>query len=230
MAYSKSDAVGKIEEALKDPIILYGAKFVDYKEVIGNDWYTEVVAQELLKEENIAILRNIPKITLNKNYKTNQKQETISCEKPSNIKYNRELLAKELYGKTLNYIGEVLDFATPLENASDSKVIDLLTYNKIENTAYINVLKKSGSSATLLKCIIQAYICWKIVDGEKLLSNFGINSANLRKSVLVFKSSTAYGDLHDKKCVAVRGLMSHLGIDLFVLNSSGTDLVESYKY
>ena len=230
MMYSKTDIVEKINEALKNPAILYECKLINYQGDIDNDWYTEIIARELLKEDNIAILRNIPKITRKENYKIAPLEKPEVIYGPENPRHGKELLAKKLYGKTLSSIGEVIDFSTPLEDGDSLKAIDMLTYNKAENTVYIIELRKSASSATLLKCVLRAYTYWKVVATEKMLSDFGLNSANLRKAVLVFKNSTAYSDLNDRKCVAVRGLMSHLGIDLFVLNDAGTDIIESYKY
>ena len=230
MMLSKADIIEKITEALKNPATLYESKLVNYQGDIDNDWYTEIIAKELLKEENIAILRNIPKITRKANYKIPPQKKLVVSYVAENPRHSKEQLAKKLYGKTFSGIGEVIDFSTPLEDDDSSKVIDMLSYNKSENTAYIIELRKSASSATLLKCALRAYTYWKVVATEKMLSDFGLNSSNLRKAALVFKSSTAYSDLHDRKCVAVRGLMSHLGIDLFVLNETGTDVIESYKY
>jgi hypothetical protein len=154
----------------------------------GDEWYTEIAARELLKEENIAILRSIPKITRKKSYKTEGRKELAETETYDIPRRNEEWLAKTLHGKTLNYIGEIIDFQTPLKNNENDPVgtVDLLSYNKLENTAYILELKKSASVATLLKCVLQAYTYWKTVDGEKLLSDFGINSANLRNAAYCF--------------------------------------------
>jgi len=232
MTYSKENIIEKVTEALKNPATLYKSDFVNYIGDIGDEWYTEIAAREILKMQNLSLLRSIHTITRKKSYKTDSHKELANREKPENSNRDEEWIAIGMYGKLFDYIGKILDFQTPLKDVEKDIAgkIDLLSYNKSENTAYILELKKPTSEESLLRCVLEAYTYWKIVDKEKLLRDFGIEGAELRKAVLVFKNCIAYSDFRDDKCEATYSLMGKLGVDLFVLNDDGSNVIEGYKH
>ncbi len=88
-------------------------------------------------------------------------------------------------------------------------------------------MKRPGSKETLLRGVLESYTYWQTVDREKLLRDFQIEGAELRKGVLVFKDCVAYEDFQGDVCNAVKSLMCKLNVDLFVLHDG--DVIEGYK-
>ncbi|MCL2188658.1 MAG: sel1 repeat family protein [Defluviitaleaceae bacterium] len=253
--YNDSDIITKVRKALESPATLYAQDFTNYRGVINGVRYTEIAAQELIK--NISTLCAIPTIRREKSYKVEGHAELAKREQPKDSKRNEEWLAIGMYGKSYKHIGKIIDFQTPLKSvASDiAGKIDLLSYNEEENVAYILELKKPDSKETLLRCVLEAYTYWKTVDKEKLLCSFGIKGAELRKAVLLYNncdeyeqfletkegnfdvsdeilasdSCLAYKDFHNEECDEVFELMTeHLFVDLFVLNKKGDQIIEDW--
>ncbi|MDR1687075.1 MAG: hypothetical protein LBS21_00495 [Clostridiales bacterium] len=236
MAYSREDIVNKVNAALTNPSTLYDADFVNYRGSVDGIRYTEIAAREIsrrVKTDNFSALLEIPTISRSSSYKTASHAKKATRAKPDNSGREEEWIAISMYGKIYNGIGEILDFQVPLKDAmSDSAgKIDLLSYNKAENTAYILELKKPGSNETLLRCALEAYTYWKTVDKEKLLRDFGIEGAELRKAILIFSNCVAYKDFQDDACEAVYSLMcDKLHVDLFVLNNNWSEVIDGYKH
>ena len=237
MSYTTEEIKAKVREALKViPAKVYAQDFVNYKGYVDEERYTEIIARELwrgVESNNRDLFRSIPKITREESYKTESHEDLAKQERPENSNRNEEWIAKKIYGKTFDYIGKILDFQTPLNNSADGGAgkIDLLSYNNDENTAYILELKRPENDETLLRCVLESYTYWKTVDKEKLLSDFGIVGADLRKAVLVFKSCAAYCDFVGDECDSVYDFMTNkLHVDLFVLNDEIDNVIEGYKH
>lgn len=232
MTYSNEDIIEKVREALKTPATLYNCDFVNYIGNVGDERYTEIVAREISKIQNFPLLCDIPQLTRQKSYKTESHKKLAKQKRPENSNRDEEWIAIKMCGKKFKYIGKILDFQTPLKDVKDDVAgkIDLLSYNKSENTAYILELKRPDSNETLLRCVLEAYTYWKIVDKERLLRDFDIQGTELRKAVLVFKECNAYNDFQDEKCCATHRLMGKLGVDLFVLDEDAGEVIESFKY
>ena len=243
MSYTTEEIKAKVCDALiANPATVYTQDFVNYKGCVDGERYTEIIARELWsvvslqhqqQSTNRELFLSIPKITREESYKTESHKDLAKRERPENSNRDEEWIAIGMYGKTFDYIGEILDFQTPLKNSADDVAgkIDLLSYNKEENVAYILELKKPGSEETLLRCALEAYTYWKTVDKEKLLCDFGIKGAELRKAVLVFKCCDAYRDFVGDECDSVCDLMKNkLHVDLFVLNNEINNVIEGYKH
>lgn len=237
MSYTADEIKAKVRGALiTNSATVYAQDFVNYKGCVDGERYTEIIARELwrgIKSDNRELFCNIPKITRKESYKTESHKKLAKRKRPENSNRSEEWIAIGMYGKTFDIIGEILDFQTPLKNSADDVAgkIDLLSYNKDENAAYILELKKPESDETLLRCALEAYTYWKTVDKEKLLRDFGIEGADLRKAILVFKSCTAYQDFIGDECDSVYELMTNkLHVDLFVLNDEGNNVIEGYNH
>lgn len=232
MAYSREDIIEQVNAALGNPATLYTKKFIKYTESVGGVRYTEIAASRIAEADSLTALSGIPTISRKKSYKTKTHAALAERTKPDNSRRDEEWIAKkDMYGKSFKRIGKVLDFQIPLKDTSDDSVgkIDLLSYNQAENTAYILELKKPGSEETLLRCVLESYTYWQTVDREKLLRDFQIEGAELRKGVLVFKDCVAYEDFQGDVCNAVKSLMcDKLHVDLFVLHEG--DVIEGYKH
>ena len=116
--YTKNDIINKLEN-LKDISTLYKEDFINYR---GNttdtdEKYTEVISEWLLN--NINLFDNIQKITRSSSYKV----ETHDG-KHNNQDSNRkeEIMAMEIFNQgSLNILGKILDYQTPLKNEQDDK-------------------------------------------------------------------------------------------------------------
>jgi hypothetical protein len=205
---------------------IYNKDFVNYTGKTGGDYYTDVVAAVLL--DNIdRFKKTIQPITRGESYKVNHPALPTFC----NVflqEHQEEWIAKSLLGKDLGKPGKVWDYQTPLKDKQDDKAgkIDLFSYNEADKFAYILELKKLSSVETLLRCVLEAYTYWAVVDRGKLLGDFGLPATTpdttLRKAVLVYAYGQAYQDFHRAGSPALK-LMRELKVDFFVLGESATE-------
>jgi hypothetical protein len=122
--------------------------------------------------------------------------------------------ARSMKGETYDYIGKIIDYQTPLKDvqADVAGKIDLLAWNEEKDRAYILEFKMLESKETLLRCVLDAYTYWRIVDYIKLLRDFNSPAGTpLRKAVLVHQGSLPHNSFSDPN---VAQLMHKLGVDL----------------
>ena len=231
MAYSGENIIEKVNAALMNPATLCAEPFVNYRGSFGGVRYTETAAREISRPKNLAAFCGMSTISREKSYKTESHKELANRIKPENSNRDEEWIAISMYGKTFDGIGEIIDFQTPLKNTANDRAgkIDLLSFNKAENVAFTFEFKKPGNKDTLLHCVLQSYTNGEIVDGDKLLRDFCIEGAELRKAVLIFKSCAAYAEFLDDDFEAVRSIMRDiLHVDLFVLNDDWSEVIDGY--
>jgi len=254
--YSKADIIEKVQAALKDPASLYRQNFLNYTGSVDGERYTELIAAELLK--NIHVLQSIPTITREESYKTPSHPELATRIRPLSSGREEEWIAIGMYGKTFKWIGEIIDFQTPLKNkaSDDAGKIDLLSYDKETNIAFILELKTPDSQETHLRSALEAYAYWKTVDHQKLLRDFGIEGARLHKAVLLINNSKKIEDhlasgsdrpfdfykaaVESNCCIAQqdfarshgtqaqRLIESVLSVDFFLLNAAKTSSIYGF--
>lgn len=189
--YTKEEIIDKCESAMKAPEKFYKEGFVNHTGIVkgGNEPYSEVIA-EYLMEHIDEFIRGISIIERKGNYyigthngkheKTNREEEGIAMDMFKMSKEENEF----------SVIGKIIDYQTPLNNIKNDGAgkIDLLSYNKENNRVYILELKKPDSKETMLRCVLEGYTYSKIVDKEKLLNEFKIDSnAELLACPFVFK-------------------------------------------
>lgn len=77
--------------------------------------------------------------------------------------------------------------------------IDLLSVNEDEKIVYLLELKKKESKApeTMLRCVLESYTYYKIVDRDSLLKEFGKQGYEIRISPLVFMGNEQYNEWVD---------------------------------
>ncbi|MFA6393420.1 MAG: hypothetical protein WCW25_00895 [Patescibacteria group bacterium] len=96
--------------------------------------------------------------------------------------------------KELPLLGKVLDYEVPFKDKSESKHgdIDLLSYK--DDRLFVIEAKKIGSSESILKAILEAYVYSKLVYSAKevFFADFKIDSgATINPAVLTFVNSTS---------------------------------------
>jgi hypothetical protein len=165
----------------------------------------EAAAEVLLA--NIDALSKI-KMDTREYYKAQSHEELARIAKtegkPKESNQHEQWLAKSLYHEEITGLGKILDFQVPIQSVKAGKV-DLLSHDNEKNAAHL------------------IYTYWCITNKEKLLDDFGISGAELRKGVLIYESSRPHSDFDE--CTMVRKLMNELKVDLFVLHKDNARII-----
>ena len=215
--YTKNEIINKLEN-LKDISTLYKEDFINYrgKTTDTGEKYTEVIAEWLLN--NFNLFGNIQKITRKSSYKV----ETHDG-KHDNTKSNRkeEIIAMEIFiQSSLNILGKVLDYQTPLKNVRDDEAgkIDIVSYNRDIKTVYLLELKREDSEETMLRCVLEIFTYLKTLDGDKFLSDFNLpKDTKIKASPLVFLNSTQHKEMIEDDNKFLKELMDKLDIEPFYI-------------
>ena len=114
--------------------------------------------------------------------------------------------------------GKILDYQVPLKNKKDDKglgKIDLLSVadgpNPGSKKIYFLELKKDNSKETLLRCILEAYTYSKIINKEKLCTDF---SLPLKKNEYIIAPLVYKADGFEKQLEFVKPLIKVLDISV----------------
>ncbi|MCR5386030.1 MAG: hypothetical protein K6E69_02820 [Treponema sp.] len=132
--------------------------------------------------------------------------------------------------------GKILDYQVPLKNKKDDKglgKIDLLSVadgpNPGSKKIYFLELKKDNSKETLLRCILEAYTYSKIINKEKLCTDF---SLPLKKNEYIIAPLVYKADGFEKQLEFVIPLLKVLDIsvEIFVWEyKSGKYVIEQME-
>ena len=157
----------------------YKSAVVNYKgKVTGSkDLYSEVIAETLINDNFIKDWLNLMPIRP-EHFKINHPNtdENVDALKITNRK--EEILAKLLfYQGNVDGLGYIFDYQTPLKAAKSDSYgkIDLLGYN-VDNKCYSVIELKyrpSGSEETLLRCVLEAYTYYRLLDIKQINSAVG---------------------------------------------------------
>jgi len=170
-----SDEIGGTKFAAN----FYKSAVVNYKgKVTGSkDLYSEVIAETLINDNFIKDWLNLIPVRP-EHFKINHPNtdENVDALKITNRK--EEILAKLLfYQGNVDGLGYIFDYQTPLKatrNDSYGK-IDLLGYNTDDKCYSVIELKyrPSGSEETLLRCVLEAYTYYRLLDIKQINSAVG---------------------------------------------------------
>ena len=157
----------------------YKSAVVNYKgKVTGSkDLYSEVIAETLINDNFIKDWLNLIPVRP-EHFKINHPNtdENVNALKITNRK--EEILAKLLfYQHEVAGLGYIFDYQTPLKKIRNDSYgkIDLLGYNTDDKCYSVIELKyrPSGSDETLLRCILEAYTYYKLLDLNQIKSDVG---------------------------------------------------------
>ena len=218
--YKKDEVINKLEN-LKDISTLYKEDFINYRgdTTDTKEKYTEVIAEWLIK--NFNLFDNIKKITRQSSYKVDTHDG-----KHNNQNSNRleEIMAIEIFNqKSLNILGKVLDYQTPLKNERDDKAgkIDIVSYNKDIKTVYLLELKKEDNEETMLRCVLEIFTYSKTLDKDKFLEDFNLpKDTKIKASPLVFFNSFQHKEMVDGNNKFLKQLMDKLDIESFYITKN----------
>ena len=218
--YKKDEIINKLEN-LKDISTLYKEDFINYRgdTTDTKEKYTEVIAEWLIK--NFNLFDNIKKITRQSSYKVDTHDG-----KHNNQNSNRleEIMAIEIFNqKSLNILGKVLDYQTPLKNERDDKAgkIDIVSYNKDIKTVYLLELKKEDNEETMLRCVLEIFTYSKTLDKDKFLEDFNLpKDTKIKASPLVFFNGSQYKEMVEGDSKFLKQLMDKLDIEPFYITKN----------
>lgn len=209
--YKKDEIINKLEN-LKDISTLYKEDFINYRgdTIDTKEKYTEVIAEWLLN--NIDLLYKIKKITRLSSYKVDSHDGRHRS--PTVAIYNQG---------SLNILGKVLDYQTPLKNEQDDKAgkIDIVSYNKDIKTVYLLELKKEDNEETMLRCVLEIFTYSKTLDKDKFLEDFNLpKDTKIKASPLVFFNGSQYKEMVDGNNKFLKQLMDRLDIEPFYITKN----------
>lgn len=198
MGYTEKDIIGMCEEEMKKPFAFYQADVINYRgrTTDTGELYNEIVARYV--HDHFAKFKGgIDTITRKETYKTESHEGHINL----NSNREEERIAVEMFNqKKFDFIGEIIDYQTPLKNIAENKVgkIDLLSYDG--ETLYILELKKPDSKETMLRCVLEGFTYMKTVDIEKLLKDFGLPpETNVVACPLVFLNGEQHKEMMENR-------------------------------
>ncbi len=170
MGYTKEQIILRLEELSSNMPLLYKKGCINYrgKTTDTKEYYTEVISQWLL--EHLYLLEQIPSITRKSSYFVDGHDG--DPDNPNSVR-EEELIAMAMKRQgSMPIVGEVVDYQTPLKNVQKDKAgkIDLLTYDG--ETMRILELKTPDSKETMLRCVLEGYTYWKVLDKTKLIKNY----------------------------------------------------------
>lgn len=202
LSYTRRNIIDKCEKAFEDIKTFYKQPFINYsgKTTDTNEYYTEIVAEFLI--DNLDEYKNgMPKITRENPYKTSSHNGNFDINTPrEEEKIAMEMFNQSKSGMGYDFIGEILDYQTPLKNKRSDIAgkIDLLSYDG--GCLRVLELKKPDSDESMLRCVLEGYNYLKTVDTTKLLSDFDLPDGTMVvASPFVFKFGQQYQEMLEKR-------------------------------
>ena len=164
------------EYLLKFVANFYKAPIVNYKGYIkgSKNLYSEIIAKTLVSEDLVKEWDKLKPVRPNHfdtDHTPTQNELSITNRK-------EEILAKLLfYQGEVKDLGYIFDYQTPLKETRNDSYgkIDLLGYNTDDKCYSVIELKyrPSGSEETLLRCVLEAYTYYKLLDIKQINSAVG---------------------------------------------------------
>ena len=162
----------------------YKAPIVNYKGYLkgatqeDKNRYSEVISSILLSKDLLKSWKELAPVRSNHFDTKHASSESVDMEQLQGTNRKEEILAKLLfYQREVSGLGHIFDYQTPLKKTKNDSYgkIDLLGYNKDDKCYSIIELKyrPSGSEETLLRCVLEAYTYYKLLDLKQIKSDVG---------------------------------------------------------
>ena len=202
MGYSRADILQKCQVAFDDIKTFYKQPFINYNGRTDDtgEYYTEVVADFLCSNLS-AYINGIPQITREASYKTAVHDGAFDADTPrEEEKIAMEMFKQSKTGVHYDYIGNIIDYQTPLKNKRTDVAgkIDLLSYDG--KTLYILELKKPDSEESMLRCVLEGFTYMQTVNKNKLLNDFALPvDTVIKASPFVFKEKIQHKQMLEKR-------------------------------
>ena len=232
-SYNEKQTIATLQNELGSIETLYNSKCVNWTGRTNdtNEPYSEVIANELLR--NLKAFDNIQSISRKSPYYTENHSEIEMAISKSNR--NEEMFAKRLTGLSLDELGYAMDYQVPLKDTRANKgvgKIDLISFNKTNNTLYLIELKHKKNNETLLRASLESYTYYRIIDQIKLLADYksllektsshvDMNKISVKPAVLLIPPCRANDELEElfsTERPKQKALALALGIKYFTLD------------
>lgn len=181
----------------------YKSAIVNYKGYVkgSKDLYSEVIAETLVTDGFIKDWLNLIPVRP-EHFKINHSNENEKLDALKITNRKEEILAKLLfYQGNIDGLGYIFDYQTPLKKARNDSYgkIDLLGYNKDDKCYSVIELKyrPSGSEETLLRCVLEAYTYYRLLDIKQ------INSAKGHEGIQQLKKLPGYKHTNETELVVL---------------------------
>ena len=166
------------EYLLKFVANFYKAPIVNYKGYINGskNLYSEIIAKTLVSEDFVKEWGKLKPVRPNHFDTGHNHSESVDINKLQISNRKEEILAKLLfYQRDVKDLAYIFDYQTPLKAVQSDSYgkIDLLGYNSKDKCYSIIELKyrPSGSDETLLRCVLEAYTYYKLLDLKQIKSD-----------------------------------------------------------
>ena len=186
---SSEDKDVKLTEVQKFAANFYKAPIINYKgyvtgkSKVNNTRYSEVIADTLVSKGYIKTWLELEPLRPNHFDTGHNHSESVDINKLQISNRKEEILAKLLfYQREVKDLGYIFDYQTPLKETRNDSYgkIDLLGYNNDDECYSVIELKyrPSGSEETLLRCVLEAYTYYKLLDLKQIESE--VNHAGIK--------------------------------------------------
>lgn len=176
----------------------YKAPIVNYKGYVkgaiqeDKNRYSEVISSTLLSKNLLQSWKELAPVRPNHFDTAHTPSEKVEMEKLQGTNRKEEILAKLLfYQREVAGLGYIFDYQTPLKETQDDSYgkIDLLGYNTVDKCYSVIELKyrPSGSEETLLRCVLEAYTYYKLLDIKQINSAVGHDGIQKLKKLPGYK-------------------------------------------
>ena len=176
----------------------YKAPIVNYKGYVkgaiqeDKNRYSEVVSSTLLSKNLLKTWKELTPVRPNHFDTKHTHSESVDMKQLQGTNRKEEILAKLLfYQCKVDGLGYIFDYQTPLKATKNDSYgkIDLLGFNQDDKCYSVIELKyrPSGSEETLLRCILEAYTYYKLLDLKQIKSDVGHGGIKKLKELPKYK-------------------------------------------
>jgi len=233
-SYSKQEIIDNIKKSINSNVKnLYKEKFVNYRGKTNDtkEYYTEVIAQELIQNNIFELMSSIQEVVRNSGHKVASHDGITLKITPR----KEEIFCKELFSlskyetmKKFDEIGEILDYQVPLKNKrSDTGVGKIDLISKTENTIWLLELKIETNKESVLRCILEIATYYQLLSNSKFLESYdpefpSQSIIDIKKGILVAKGSSQENELDEMNCGKrnnLKNLMKILKVEAFTIDA-----------
>lgn len=231
--YSRMEIINEVGVQINNIDQLYKAKIINYSGKTGDtkEFYTEVIAEELMRLDIINRLKEINEVVREKGYRVVSHNGVVTTqhkEEDSNRKEERyaiHLFNWSQSGKVFDHIGKIIDYQVPLKNSNTDKglgKIDLISL--VDDSFYVIELKIKENKETLLRCVLEIATYYQVLSKAKFLDSYSNEmdaDKMIKKAVLIVSDSSQHKEmlqLRNGEREYMKKLMNALDVQVFCID------------
>lgn len=203
MVYTRDEVLKMCKDAFENISTFYQADVINYRGITSDtvELYNEIVAEFVLNNID-EFISGINQIYRETTYKTSSHTgEKIPSDRRLEEKIAVEMFNISQQGESLDYIGKIIDYQTPLKNVAKDEAgkIDLLAYDG--KALRILELKKPESDETMLRCVLEGFTYMATIkDKTRLLYDFDLPiDTEIVACPFVFYNGKQYKEMQESR-------------------------------